>query len=225
LSRPSSATSRLSFEFSCSSSFSRFAWSTFGGVQDPPSKPLFPSQTATNQKTARIPQDLKPFINAGTITQPMLDNPNVVLANEIASQNMHSFVTLIITTDAAGKLPTPPPNPPTPPVTSPPGFGGGTDEIAFLLGDNITPPQKPNANAFKMTAVFWIETVLQSIVVPKCTANGLPITIQAAPRAGSSLRPTFTLTPPHDILKDTTITVPYIQIQCSQTVFLNFNTL
>jgi hypothetical protein len=201
-----------------------------GGVQQPsaPGTRFFPSQTATDQDTARIPQDLTPFINAGTITQPMLDDPNIVLANEIASQNMQSFVTLIITTDAAGKLPTPPPNPtnpPAPPVTSPPGFGGGTDEIAFLLGDNNTPPQKPNANAFKMTAVFWIETVLQSIVVPKCTANGLPITIQAAPRAGSSLRPTFTLTPPHDILQDTTITVPYIQIQYSQTVFLNFNTL
>jgi hypothetical protein len=199
-----------------------------GKAQNPPSTPFFPSQTATNQNTPRIPQDLTPFINAGTITQAMLDDPNVVLANEIASQNMQSFVTLIITTDAAGTLPTPPPNPttpPAPPAPKPPGFGGGTDEIAFLLGDNNTPPQKPNANAFKMTAVFWIETVLQSIVVPPCTANGLPITIQAAPTPGSSLRPTFTLTPPHDILQDTTITVPYIQIQYSQTVFLNFNGL
>lgn len=199
-----------------------------GGAQNPPSSPFFPSQTVTNQNTARIPQDLAPFITANTITQPMLDNPNVVLANEIASQNMQSFVTLIITTDAAGSLPTPPPNPttpPAPPVTKPPGFGGGTDEIAFLLGDNNTPPQKPNANAFKMTAVFWIETILQTIVVPPCKANGLPITIQAAPRAGSSLRPTFTLTPPHDILQNTPITVPYIQVQYSQTVFLNFNGL
>jgi hypothetical protein len=197
-----------------------------GGAQNPPSQPFFPSQTVTNQNTARIPQNLTPF--ATTITQAMLDNPNVVLANEIASQNMQSFVTLIITTDAAGLLPTPPPNPttpPKPPVTSPPGFGGGTDEIAFLLGDNNTPPQKPNANAFKMTAVFWIETVLASIVVPPCKANGLPITIQAAPVAGSSLRPTFTLTPPHDILQNTPLTVPYIQIQYSQSVFLNFNGL
>jgi hypothetical protein len=197
-----------------------------GGAQNPPTTPFFPSQTVTNQNTARIPQNLTPF--AGTITQPMLDNPNVVLANEIASQNMQSFVTLVVTSDAAGKLPTPPPNPvnpPAPPVTSPPGFGGGTDEIAFLLGDNNTPPQKPNANAFKVTAVFWIETVLESIVVPKCTASGLPITIQAAARAGSSLRPTFTLTPPYDILQDTPITVPFIQIQYSQTVFLNFNGL
>jgi hypothetical protein len=76
-----------------------------------------------------------------------------------------------------------------------------------------------------VTAVFWIETVLESIVVPPCTASGLPITIQAAPRAGSSLRPTFTLTPPYDILQDTPITVPFIQIQYSQTVFLNFNGL
>jgi len=197
-----------------------------GGAQKPSSQPLFPSQTATNQNTARIPQNLTPF--AGTITQAMLDNPNVVLANEIASQDMQSFVTLIITTDAAGLLPTPPPDPtvpPKPPVTSPPGFGGGTDEIAFLLGDNNTPPQKPNANAFKMTAIFWIETVLAKIVVPPCKANGLPITIQAAPVAGSSLRPTFTLTPPHDILQNTPLTVPYIQIQYSQTVFLNFSGL
>jgi hypothetical protein len=201
-----------------------------GGAQQPsaPGTRVFPSQTATNQNTARIPQDLTPFITANTITQPMLDNPNTVLANEIASQNMQSFVTLIITTDAAGKLPTPPPNPtnpPAPPVTSPPGFGGGTDEIAFQLGDNNAPPQKPNANAFKMTAVFWIETILERIVVPVCTADGLPITIQAAPRAGSSLRPTFTLTPPKNITAPISIDVPYIQIQYSQTVFLNFNGL
>jgi hypothetical protein len=197
-----------------------------GKAQNPPSNPTFKSQTATNQNTARIPQDLTPFITAGTITQAMLDNPNVVLANEIASQDMESFVTLVITTDAAGTLPTPTPNPtnpPAPPVTKPPGFGGGTDEIAFLLGDNNT--QNPNANAFKMTAIFWIETILQSIVVPECTANGLPITIQAAPRAGSSLRPTFTLTPPKNITAPITIVVPYIQIQYSQTVFLNFNGL
>ena len=202
-----------------------------GQAQQPsaPGTRFFPSQTASNQGTARIPQDLTSFITAGTITQDMIDNPNVVLQKEIASQNMQSFVTLIVTTDAAGKLPTPPPdptNPPAPPVTTPPGFAGGAAEIAFLTGDNNTPPQKANAHAFKMTAVFWIETVLQEIVVPQCKANGLPITVQAAPRQGSSLRPTFTLTPPHDITNDTTtIVVPYIQIQYSQAVFLNFGPL
>jgi hypothetical protein len=47
----------------------------------------------------------------------------------------------------------------------------------------------------------------------------------AAPRQGSSLRPTFTLTPPKDITAPKQVVVPFIQIQYSQTVFLNFNTL
>ena len=201
-----------------------------GGPQKPsaPGTRFFDSQDVTKQKTARIPQDLTPFVAAGTITQAMLDNPNVVLQNEIASQNIQSFVTLIITTDSAGTQPTPPPNPtvpPAPPQPTAPGFAGGQAEIAFLTGDNQTPPQKPNAHAFKMKAVFWIETVLETIVVPPCQANGLPITIQAAPRAGSTLRPTFTLTPPKDITSNKPITVPFIQIQYSQTVFLNFNGL
>lgn len=201
-----------------------------GGSQPPtgPATRVFPSQTVTNQNTARIPQDLTSFIAAGTITQAMLDNPNVVLQNEIASQNMQSFVTLVVTTNSAGTLPTPPPNPtnpPAPPAPTPPGFGGGPAEIAFLTGDNHTPPLTPNAQAFKMKAVFWIETVLETIVVPACVANGLPITIQAGARPGSSLRPTFTLTPPKDITSPKTILVPFIQIQYSQTVFLNFNTL
>jgi hypothetical protein len=203
---------------------------TIGGAQQPsaPGTRAFPSQTVTNLGTARIPQDLTAFITAGTITQAMLDNPNVVLQNEIASQNIQSFVTLIVTTDSAGTLPTPPPNPtnpPAPPVPAAPGFAGGPAEIAFLTGDNHTPPQTPNAHAFKMRAIFWIETVLQEIVIPVCSANGLPITVQAKSRPGSSLRPTFTLTPPKDITAPKTIVVPFIQIQYSQTVFLNFNTL
>jgi len=47
-----------------------------GGVQPPPSQPVFPSQTATNQNTPRLPQDLTSYIAAGTITQAMLTDPN-----------------------------------------------------------------------------------------------------------------------------------------------------
>jgi hypothetical protein len=199
-----------------------------GGAQAPAGNHFFPSQDVANQNTARIPQDLTSFVQAGTITQEFLDNPNAVLQAEIASQNIQSFVTLIITTDAAGTEPTPPPNPtnpPAPPVTKDPGFAGGTAEIAFLTGDANKPPQKPNAHAFKMTAVFWIETVLETIVIPVCKANGLPITIEAAPREGSLLRPVFTVTPTEDIPYPKEIVVPFTQIQYSQTVFLNFNTL
>ena len=47
---------------------------------------------------------------------------------------------------------------------------------------------------------------------------------RAAP--GQLASAAFTLTPPHDITNDTTtIIVPYIQIQYSQTVFLNFGPL
>jgi hypothetical protein len=199
-----------------------------GGAQPAAGTHPFASQNVSTPNTARIPQDLTSFVAAGTITQAILDNPNTVLKNEIASQTIQSFVTLVITTDAAGTQPTPPPNPttpPAPPVTTDPGFAGGTAEIAFLTGDNHTPPQQPNARAFKMTAVFWIETVLETIVVPVCQANGLPITIEAAPRAGSTLRPVFTLTPTKDITTPKQIIVPFTQIQYSQTVFLNFNTL
>jgi hypothetical protein len=199
-----------------------------GGAQPPAGTHPFPSQNVNTSNTARIPQDLTSFNAAGTITQAILDNPNTVLKNEIASQTIQSFVTLVITTDAAGTQPTPPPNPttpPAPPVTTDPGFAGGTAEIAFLTGDNHTPPQQPNARAFKMTAIFWIETVLETIVVPVCQANGLPITIEAAPRAGSALRPVFTLTPTKNITAPKQIVVPFTQIQYSQTVFLNFNTL
>jgi hypothetical protein len=72
-----------------------------GQAQQPstPTTHFFPSQTAATPHTARIPQDLTPFIAAGTITQAMIDNPNVVLQNEIASQDMESFVTLVVTTD------------------------------------------------------------------------------------------------------------------------------
>jgi hypothetical protein len=151
-----------------------------------------------------------------------------VLKHEIAAQKIQSFVTLVITTDAAGTQPTPssdPTHPPAPPVSTDPGFAGGTAEIAFLAADKNNPPQQPNAHASKMTAVFWIETVLETIVVPACQANGLPITIEAAPRAGSTLRPVFTLTPTKDITAAKQIVVPFTQIQYSQIVFLNFNNL
>ena len=43
-----------------------------------------------DKDTARIPQDLTSFIEAGTITQAMLDDPNTLLRNHIASQNITS---------------------------------------------------------------------------------------------------------------------------------------
>ena len=87
--------------------------------QRPPnSKVPFPSQTAADKDTARIPQDLTSFIAAGTITQAMLTDPNTVLRNHIAAPDHHLTTTIVISTSPAAPL-----------------FGGGTDNIAFLLGN------------------------------------------------------------------------------------------
>jgi hypothetical protein len=194
------------------------------GAQNPPSQPLFPSQTATTPNTARIPQDLTSYIAAGTITQPILDDPNTVLRNHLAGQNVDSFVALVITTDAADAIHTPP-IPPTPSAPTPPGFGGGSGEIAFLLGDNNNPPRNPNATAFKMTAIFWIETILETIVVPPWRPGHRPLVIQGKARPGGLPTPVFSVKPPKEITAPTMITVPFTQIQYTQTVFLNFNGL
>ena len=122
----------------------------------------FPSQTAANQNTARIPQDLTPWITAGTITQGLLDDPNLLLKNAIAVQNILSTTTIVVSTNPASPL-----------------FGGGTDNIAFLLGDAAG--TNPNANAVKMDAVFWIETVEHQLHID--FPNGSAPTTVAASRS------------------------------------------
>jgi hypothetical protein len=106
----------------------------------------FDSQTAKNNATARIPQDLSKLIDAGTITQDMLDDPNALLRNTIASQKIISTTTISISTNPAGAL-----------------FGGGVDNMAFLLGipSALTDPAPagPNAQTLGMQATISIETV------------------------------------------------------------------
>jgi hypothetical protein len=112
----------------------------------PTNKIKFASQTASNPNTPRIPQDLGPFITRGTITQAMLDDPNSLLRDHIKAQNIVSTTTIFISTA------------PPPPAGL---FGGGTDNIAFLLGQAAA--TAPNAQATQMVAVFWIETVEEVI--------------------------------------------------------------
>ncbi len=99
------------------------------------------SQTAAHQKTARVPQDLAPFIASGRITKAMLDDPNTVLRDVIAGQTIRETTTISIDTQPAAPL-----------------FGGGTDSIAFLQGDPTSGPNA-NANGFRISATFWIENV------------------------------------------------------------------
>ena len=73
------------------------------------------------------------------VTQAMVNNPNVVLAQGAAGKNITSTTTL--------KISTVPLNPPA--------TGGGTSNIAFLQGT----AGGPNALAAEMDAIFWIETI------------------------------------------------------------------
>jgi hypothetical protein len=168
----------------------------------------FPSQTATNQDTLRIPQDLSSFIAAGTITQGMLTDPNTVLRNHIGKQNIVETTAIVISTA-----------PPPPPDL----FGGGTDNIAFLQGQANA--AKPNANSVQMTAVFWIETVEEVILVPPFHIGQPPYALKANPSVPGQRVPTFSVAPPFDLDMPHEIKVRFTQIQYTQLVLLNFHGL
>ncbi len=172
---------------------------------NPVKKVTFASQTASNPNTPRIPQDLGPFITRGTITQAMLDDPNSLLRAQISKQNIVSTTTIFVSTA------------PPPPVGL---FGGGTDNIAFLLGQANA--SAPNAQATQMTAVFWIETVEEVIKVGPYKVGDPPHLIKAKRSVSGQRVPRFSVTPPFDLDKEREITVTFTQIQYSQTVLLNF---
>jgi hypothetical protein len=173
---------------------------------NPPTKvPKFASQTANNPNTPRIPQDLGPFITRGTITQAMLDDPNSVLRGLVNQQTTLSTTTIFISTG------------PPPPVGL---FGGGTDNVAFLLGQANA--AAPNAQTTQMTAVFWIETVQETILVPPFHVGGAPFTIRGKRSVQGQKIPTFSVTPPFDLAVPRELKVTFTQIQYTQTVLLNF---
>jgi hypothetical protein len=171
-------------------------------IGNPAGKVPFPSQTATNSGTPRIPQDLTSFIAAGTITQKMLDDPNSLLRDHIASQNIISTTIISISTQQPAPM-----------------FGGGTPNIAFLQGD---PTLGPNAQTVLMTATFWIETVQIIILVPPFKKGGPALTISGGKGHPMLPAPNFLVHPPIPIPKPRPIRIRFTQIQYSQTVFLNF---
>jgi hypothetical protein len=169
----------------------------------------FQSQQAANGATARIPQDLTPYIAAGKITQAMLTDPNSVLRDHIAGQNIVETTTITIDTT------------PVAPLT-----GGGSDNIDFLIA---------NADAVEMSATFWIETVEHVIVVP-IPPRPVPPFPPFPPRPGPrpeavlldrahlGLPPVWFAIPP-DLEDGIEITVRFTQIQYTQLVKLNFGPL
>jgi hypothetical protein len=166
----------------------------------------FPSQTATNAGTARIPQDLTSFIQAGTLTQAMLNNPTSLLSKHITDLDITS--TTAITVSAVPPAPL---------------FGGGLSNIAFLLGD--AQAAAPNADAVAMEATFWIETVEYTIQVPVFQLGHPALTLTPEVAAGGPPLPEFLVNPPVAITAPRTIKATATQIQYAQKVFLNFNGL
>lgn len=179
---------------------------------NPANKIHFPSQVAATGGTPRIPQDLGPFITAGTITQAMLDDPNSVLRTAIAAQTITSTTTISVSTSPASPI-----------------FGGGSDNIAFLLGDPgalVNPsPAGQNAQTLMMAATFWIETVQHKIVIPPFKLGQPPLKIPAPVGPAGHPVPVFEARPPAELTAPRTITVSFTQIQYSQLVVLNFNGL
>jgi hypothetical protein len=194
-----------------------FSTPAIGIPSDPqPRLPKFPSQTAASNNTARIPQDLSAFIAAGTLTQAMLDNPNSLLQDQISHQTILETTTISVSTQPA--------SPPV--IPGVPAFGGGTDNIAFLLGDGTQPvAAKPNAQVLQMTATFWIETVEYTLEVPIFKPGQPALMIKPKGRLAGQHVPTFSVTPPTEITVPREIKFKSTQIQYSQTVMLNFNTL
>lgn len=163
------------------------------------------STNASVISSLRRPQDLSKFIAAGTITQEMLIDPNIVLRNAIKEQTILHNIAFTVST--------------APPA---PVFGGGTANIAFLEGDPAI--VNPNANASLMTATFWIETVQHKLRVPIFKRGQAPMKISPISPAHQPV-PVFLVNPPHDITVPKTITVTSIQIQYSQLVNLVFDGL
>lgn len=173
----------------------------------------FPSQTAATAGTARIPQDLTTFIKDGTITQEILTDPTTVLRNHIASQTINGGTVISISTNPSLPL-----------------FGGGTSNMAFLLG-NAAALSDPadvvqNAQAVAMQAIFWIETVEYTLQIPAGHAGGtITVTAEGGTGPDGPPVPDFLVTVPTGVTAPRTITTTATQIQYVQQVFLNFNGL
>lgn len=95
-----------------------------------------PSQARTD--LARVP----------TLTQAQLSNPNLFLSEAIAHQTIKRMTVLNVFSHAT--------------ATTIPDVGGGTDNIAFLVGKGTPPAGGPNADAPTVTSTFWIEEVVDA---------------------------------------------------------------
>jgi hypothetical protein len=174
--------------------------------------PFANSMDATSTNSPRIPQNLSKFAQTGTITTEIIKNPNLVLQNAIKAQDIRETISFEVSTGS-----------PSDKIN-----GGGTANIAFLAGTTdpgtTSLPGNPNAHAAFMKSRFWIETVAYDVVVPRFTTRDAVLLKPTMPKDSTAPTPVFAVTPPVKLptQQSRTIKIPGIQIQYSQTVFLNF---
>ena len=98
----------------------------------------FPEENLDNELDSRTA-----LARVAAMTQAHLRNPNLFLTEALAGQTITRTQVLILSTESGpGQVPD---------------VGGGTDNIAFLIGKGTPPAGGPNANAPKASCVFWIE--------------------------------------------------------------------
>jgi hypothetical protein len=118
------------------------------GSPAPPNSAFASNEATFTELNLSVPTSFR--VASPGVTQEMVKNPNSVLQNVLATQNIKSRTFLQISTKHN------------------PVKGGGTANTAFLsAGSN---PPGGNANAVEVDATFWIETV--------AGASGHPDTLQ-----------------------------------------------
>jgi hypothetical protein len=124
-----------------------------------PGGPLIGTASSTPAKNPPVPppippQYFEPFQNPPLppgIVLPAVQNPNIVLESAILGQNIVNTVVLIISTNLVN-VTTPPNATPANTTFNIPAPSGNIGNIPFVVR---------NANATRLDATFWIETVQQ----------------------------------------------------------------
>jgi hypothetical protein len=158
----------------------------------------------------------------------MFNNPNDVLRQAIADQEIVSFATFDLTAETL--LPPPKGAKAQPAQPAKTLIGGGTSNIGFLQGTddatNFALGNSGNSHAIKMTVRYWIETVAATLTIkPKSSDPSDPQEFRMVSAAGI-LGPTF-FVPASETAKINAPVqkkVSWTQIQYSQNVTLNFST-
>lgn len=174
------------------------------------------------KSNSRLPGDLTSHINAKTITQDMVTDPNTVLSKANDKKNIIETTKFKVSTA---------PVPRTSKAAA--DVDGGAANIAFLQGTRRTTQPGinggPNASAVKMESTFWVATLEHQIDIP----GPLPKWIEG--QQGTVLHPvatdpdwnklSFEIRPKQATTGPKSIKVNTVQVQYSQTVVLNFNGL